>query len=211
MAEKMMKGFAQVVLLGLIVWLSGCSKKPDDGGGVITPPIEPPAFDIDKISDTYESVAAFNLHDLWGPYNVHDPSIKKYGDYYYCYSTDVGFGIDVRLGIQVRKSKDLVEWTFVGWVFNSLPAMGSAFISGHGGTPFNSLWAPYVMKVGNEFRLYYSLSSAVSRLSVIGLATSSSPEGPWTEKGLTVTSISDPTVQTNAIDPTVVVTPAGQY
>ena len=84
--------------------------------------------------------------------------------------------------------------------------MGSAYITAQGGTPFNSLWAPYVMKVGNEYRLYYSLSSAVSRLSVIGLATATSPEGPWTEKGLAVTSKNDPTVQTNAIDPTVVVT-----
>jgi arabinan endo-1,5-alpha-L-arabinosidase len=67
------------------------------------------------------------------------------------------------------------------------------------------------MKVGTEYRLYFSLSSAVSRLSVIGLATSSAPEGPWTEKGLVVTSKNDPTTQTNAIDPTVVVTSAGDY
>ena len=66
-------------------------------------------------------------------------------------STDVGYGIDVRSGIQIRKSKDLVEWTFVGWVFESLPAMGAAYITGQGGTPFNSLWAPYIMKVGNEY------------------------------------------------------------
>src|SRR6185295_11654571 len=147
----------------------------------------------------------------WSVYNVHDPSICKFGDYYYCFSTDVGYGIDVRSGIQVRKSKDLVEWSFVGWVFNTLPAMGSSFITGHGATPFNSLWAPYIMKVGNEFRLYYSLSSAVLRLSVIGLATSTSPEGPWTEKGLVVTSKNDATTQTNAIDPTVLVAPSGDH
>lgn len=179
----------------------------------VVPPVVPPvtpAFDINSITDTYESIAPFQYYTQWSVYNVHDPSIKKFGNYYYCYSTDVGFGIDVRSGIQVRKSKDLVEWTFVGWVFNSLPAMGANFITGHGGTPFNSLWAPCIMKVGSEYRLYYSLSSAVSRLSVIGLATSSSPEGPWTEKGLAVTSISNATIQTNAIDPTVVITPAGE-
>src|SRR5206468_3345789 len=74
-----------------------------------------------------------------------------------------------------------------------------------------SLWAPYIMKVGSEYRLYYSLSSAVSRLSVIGLATASSPEGPWTEKGIVVTSRNDATTQTNAIDPTVLVAPSGEY
>ena len=183
-----------------------------DAATVIPPPPPPPAaFDINSITDTYESIAPFAWYTKWSVYNVHDPSIKKFGDYYYCYSTDVGFGIDVRSGIQVRKSKDLVEWTFVGWVFNNLPSMGSAYITAQGGTPFNSLWAPYIMKVGNEYRLYYSLSSAVSRLSVIGLATATSPEGPWTEKGLVVTSKNDATVQTNAIDPTVVVTPAGEH
>ncbi|MFI5131149.1 MAG: family 43 glycosylhydrolase, partial [Chitinophagales bacterium] len=102
-------------------------------------------------------------------------------------------------------------WTFVGWVFNSLPPMGSAYITGQGGTPFNSLWAPCVIKAGNEYRLYYSLSSAILRLSVIGLATATAPEGPWTEKGLVVTSKNDPTVQTNAIDPSVVVTTGGEH
>jgi len=169
-------------------------------------------FDINTIEDTYGDVAPFDFYSKWGSYNVHDPSIKKFGDYYYCYCTDVGYGITVRSGIQIRKSKDLVQWTFVGWVFSKLPAKGSAFITQMGGTPYDALWAPYVMKVGNEYRLYYSLSSAVSRLSVIGLATASTPTGPWMEQGLVVTSANDGTQQTNAIDPTVITTPGGdQY
>jgi arabinan endo-1,5-alpha-L-arabinosidase len=194
--------------------LESCKK---GGGGTSPPPVDtipvtpPKLFDINSITDTYESIAPFSFHDKWSVYNVHDPSIRKFGDYYYCYSTDVGFGIDVRSGIQVRKSKDLVEWTFVGWVFSSLPSMGANFITGQGGTPFNSLWAPCIVKVGSEYRLYYSLSSAVSRLSVIGLVTATSPEGPWTEKGLAVTSNNNSTVQTNAIDPTVIVTPGGEH
>ena len=196
-----------------VLFIINSCKKNDGGSTTVPPPPPPPpaAFDINSITDTYESIAPFAYYTKWSVYNVHDPSIIKVGDYYYSYSTDVGFGIDVRSGLQVRKSKDLVEWTFVGWVFNSLPSMGASFITQSGGTPFNSLWAPYIMKVGNEFRLYYSLSSAVSRLSVIGLATSTSPEGPWIEKGLAVTSKNENTIQTNAIDPTVVVTPAGEH
>lgn len=195
----------------LFILLSASCNKNNGGGSTPPPPPPPPppSFDINSIQDTYGPIAPFANYSQWSVYNVHDPSIKKFGDYYYCYSTDVGYGITVRSGIQIRRSKDLVEWTFMGWVFDNLPAMGSAYITGQGGTPFNSLWAPYVMKVGNEYRLYYSLSSAVSRLSVIGLATASAPEGPWTEKGIVVTSRNEPTVQTNAIDPTVVVTPAG--
>ena len=168
------------------------------------------SFDINTIEDTYADVAPFNYYSKWGSYNVHDPSIKKFGDYYYCYCTDVGFGISVRSGIQIRKSKDLVNWAFVGWVFDALPAKGAAYIKQMGGVPFDALWAPYVMKVGNIYRLYYSLSSAVSRLSVIGLATSVSPVGPWTEQGLVVTSANDVSIQTNAIDPTVITTATGE-
>lgn len=205
----------------MLLLLQSCGTKdvsnptPAPTPPVVTPPVvtPPAAFDINSITDTYESIAPFAYHDQWGPYNVHDPSIKKFGDYHYCYGTDVGYGLanNLRPGIQVRKSKDLVEWKFAGWVFDGLPAIGSSYISGQGGTPVNALWAPYVMKVGSEYRLYYSLaSSTLFRLSVIGLATSSSPDGPWTEKGLVVTSGPNGT-QTNAIDPTVVVTPSGEH
>jgi len=206
--------YATLIILGL---LSSCSKKngASTGGSptdTATTTTTPAAFDINSIEDTYADVADFAYYSKWGPYNVHDPSIKKFGATYYCYSTDVAYGTTVRPGIQVRKSKDLVQWQFSGWVFPSLPAMGSATITGQGGTPNNALWAPYVFQAGAEYRLYYALSSPTPRLSVIGLATASSPDGPWTEKGVVVSSANDNTTQTNAIDPTVVTTPAGdQY
>jgi arabinan endo-1,5-alpha-L-arabinosidase len=50
----------------------------------------------------------------------------------------------------------------------------------------------------------------VGRTSAIGLLTSASLEGPWEERGLAVTS-SNSGPGTNAIDPSVVVTPSGQH
>jgi arabinan endo-1,5-alpha-L-arabinosidase len=202
------------ILIVLTIASTGCKKDSPStgtGGTDTTGTTTTTKFDINSIGDTYDSVAPFADYLRWGPYNVHDPSIKKFGDYYYCYSTDVGFGISVRSGIQIRRSKDLVQWEFVGWVFSSLPATGAAYIQQKGGTPNDALWAPYVMKVGSTYRLYYALSSNVGRLSVIGLATASNPEGPWTDNGLVVTSANDNTTQTNAIDPTVLVTPANEY
>lgn len=198
-----------VVLIGL----AGCQKKKDDEPeDPPSPPPPDPTFDINSITDTYAAIAPFTHYAQWGPYNVHDPSIVKSGDHYFCYSTDAAYGTTVRPGIQIRKSKDLFQWQFVGWAFNSLPAMGASYITQAGGTPFQSLWAPYIMKVNNQYRLYYSLSSATLRLSAIGLATATAPEGPWTEQGLVVTSRNDfPAVQTNAIDPTVAVTPNGEH
>ncbi len=208
-----MKGSAIVVLLAMTgILVAGSSCKKTDITPIV-PPVDtvpitpPPPFDINSITDTYEGVA--NNYTKWASYNTHDPSIIKEGDWYYCYNTDVSYGSAPRVGIMVRKSKDLVEWTYVGWVFNTLPSISTQYITGNGGTPVQGLWAPYIMKVGSEFRLYYSLASE-SRISCIALATAATPLGPWTQKGLVVTS-NNSGPGTNAIDPTVVVTPAGEH
>lgn len=191
--------------------LGGCSSNKVDTTIQPLPTTKPTVFDINSIKDNYADIAPATNYLKWGCYNVHDPSIIKDGDTYYCYNTDVAYGTDIRPGIQIRSSKDLIEWKFYGWVFEGLPTKGSDYIKQAGGTPFNSLWAPYVIKVGNEYRLYYSLSSAKPRLSAIGLATSSSPTGPWKEQGLTVVSKDDNTIQTNAIDPTVLIDQQGKH
>lgn len=200
-------------VLGAALLLASCAKKVDNTP--VTPPVDtsspPPVapFDINSISDTYGAIAPFAYYTKWSVYNVHDPSIIKDGDWYYCYSTDVAYGTSVRPGIQIRRSKDLVEWQYVGWAFSGIPAMGANYIKAQGGTPNAGLWAPYVLKQGSEFRLYYSLASDAFRVSCIGLATASSPAGPWTEKSLVVAS-TDGYPGTNAIDPSVVTTPSGE-
>jgi arabinan endo-1,5-alpha-L-arabinosidase len=205
--------YSRIFTLYILGILLSCSSddNSDIGPPAAHPPEAPGTFDIEKIEDTYPLLASFDSRLKWGPYNTHDPSIIKDGEYYYCYSTDAAYGITVPPGIQIRRSRDLVDWQFLGFVFDGLPKQGAEFIKTNGGSPFNSLWAPYVIKVGSEFRLYYSLSSPTPRLSVIGLATSDTPIGPWTEKGLVVTSRDNADIQTNAIDPTVVVTPEGEH
>ena len=204
-----------LIFILLLIAIISCEKKLDSLQP--TTPITPknpvittPTFDIDNINDSYAEIANPTNFLKWGCYNVHDPSIIKHNDTYYCYNTDVAFGFDIRPGIQIRSSKDLVQWYTYGWVFDQLPKMGADFIRQNGTQPFNSLWAPHVIKYNNEFRLYYSLSSSDPRRSVIGLATATNPEGPWTEKGLVVVSLNDNSRQTNAIDPTIVTTPTGE-
>ncbi len=212
---KKKRGCIVTVAVFCLLSMFSCSKEKDTPAPTppgTTPPVtNVPDFDIDNLNDTYAGIAPFEFRFKWGPYNTHDPSIVKAGEYYYSYSTDAGYGITVPAGIQVRKSKDLIDWTFVGFAFNGLPQKGKEFITQRGGAPFESLWAPYIMKVGGEYRLYYSLSSPSPRLSVIGLATSSSPEGPWVEKDLVVTSLNNSSIQTNAIDPSVVVDEFGDH
>ena len=204
------QGISANLLLCAVLLAASCKKDPVTSEPPVTEPPVTPVFDINSITDTYGHLASYDKRLFWGPYNTHDPSIVKAGEWWYCYSTDAAYGTAVQPGIMVRKSKDLVQWQYVGEAFSRLPAMGVQYIQSKGATPLNGLWAPYVLKAGSEYRLYYSLASSGFRVSCIGLATSTSPEGPWVEKGLAVTSeTSGP--GTNAIDPSVVVTPAGEH
>ncbi|MCB0636222.1 MAG: arabinan endo-1,5-alpha-L-arabinosidase, partial [Lewinella sp.] len=219
MMDKTFPRFTSVLLLLVALSMLGCKKDepiiivdpPDPPVPVDTTTLDDGPVDFTKLPDTYGQLASPDLTSQWMHYNVHDPSYLVGDDFTWCYNTDVAFGHDIRPGIQIRRSINLVEWEFVGWAFPGLPTMGSNFIAQNGGEPFNSLWAPYIMKVGDEYRLYYSLSSPTPRLSCIGLATASTPKGPFRERGLVVTSLANGAVQTNAIDPTVIVGEDGSH
>ncbi|WP_116126334.1 arabinan endo-1,5-alpha-L-arabinosidase [Lewinella sp. IMCC34183] len=218
-----MRSSLLILLLACICTL-GCEKETEITPTPTTPPAPPTPnpvgdttslddgpIDFSTFSDTYGDLASASRTADWRHYNVHDPTYVVDDDFTWCYNTDVAFGTDIRPGIQIRRSINLVEWEFVGWAFPGLPSRGENFIRRNGGEPFAGLWAPYVMKVGDEYRLYYSLSSPTPRLSVIGLATSDRPQGPFIERDLVVTSVNDATRQTNAIDPTVAIARDGSY
>lgn len=155
----------------------------------------------------YLAIAPFADHDQWGSHNVHDPSVIKVGNEYYMFSTDVAYGANLdRIGIQVRKSKNLVHWKFVGWAFKyGIPPKEMAYMSAHqAGYKKEGVWAPFIMKVGDTFRLYYAVPGNNGlKLAVIGLATSKNILGPWKDRGIVIaTTSSDPI---NSIDPSVIV------
>lgn len=162
--------------------------------------------------DNYLSVAKMEDYRQWGTYNVHDPSCRKLGDYYYMYSTDAIFGENrkearekgVPLGfIQMRRSKDLVHWEFLGWAFPEIPEESVQWVQFHaGGQGATNIWAPYIIPYKDKYRLYYCVSAFGRKTSYIGLAESTSPEGPWTQKGCIVKT--DDSTAMNAIDPSVI-------
>lgn len=162
------------------------------------------------IKDNYRDIAAIQDYKQWGPHNVHDPSCIKAGDYYYLYSTDAIYhprGVSeksdtIHIGnIQVRRSKDLVHWQFMGWAFKHIPDAAVQYVKkASGGRMPNGIWAPYIMKQGDKFRLYYAVSIFGANTSYIGLATSKSPMGPWKQQGYVVRT--DKNNKMNAIDPT---------
>jgi arabinan endo-1,5-alpha-L-arabinosidase len=138
---------------------------------------------------------------------VHDPAIIREGDTFYLFSTgpvaqDKGI-------IPWRSSKDLINWTHRGAVFQSLPAWATDKIPGTKG-----LWAPDIIFTNNEYRLYYSVSTFGKNRSAIGLATTptldpSKPGYGWTDKGLVFSS--NHKNDYNAIDPHIFVDRDGKH
>ncbi len=168
--------------------------------------------------DNYEELTKMADYPSWGTYNVHDPSCLFVDSCYYMYSTDAfllrerpGKGDSIPSGfIQVRKSPDLVNWEFVGWAFPEIPAEAVEWVkSRNDGRGAHNIWAPYIIKCGDRFRLYFSVSAFGRNTSYIGLAESDSPEGPWTQMGCVVKT--DTTSAVNAIDPTVIATSDGKW
>lgn len=91
-------------------------------------------------TDDYSSLSSMENYQSWGTYNVHDPSCRKMGEYYYMYSTDAIFRENrkeakekgVPLGfIQMRRSKDLVNWEFLGWAFPEIPQEAVEWVRTH--------------------------------------------------------------------------------
>ena len=92
-----------------------------------------------------------------------DPSIIRADNgVYYLYAT----------GEVIYKSKDLVNWDYVGKVFQGVPR--PSFVD------VNSYWAPCITKQDKLYVLYFALSVwGGEEEAGIGVATSESPEGPF--------------------------------
>ena len=144
-------------------------------------------------------------------FESHDPSLMKdpKSIWYYSYSTDTAITSKYEMGIQVRRSKDLIHWTYIG---NALSQ--KAIIEGKDNGEFpetGGFWAPFVEYIDHEYRMYYSATKAFgSSQSRIWLATAKHPEGPFENRGVVVdTWFTDDTLP-NAIDPHVIDTVEGE-
>lgn len=141
----------------------------------------------------------------WGELNTHDPSIIKDKDTYYVFSTDASYGDIHKRGVQIRKSKDLITWEYVGAAFEDYEKDCAQAIEWAKLNPEkDGLWAPDVVKVGNKYRLYYSASTFGSTRSCIGVAEAKNIEGPYKHKGIVYKSEVNAVNNPNAIDPALI-------
>nr|WP_321412462.1 family 43 glycosylhydrolase [uncultured Carboxylicivirga sp.] len=194
-----MRYFPYLIILVSVIGLQACSMKPVEKKR-------------NPYTDDYTEISSLSHRNQWNAANVHDPSCIKVGDTYYVYATgayftppNINFKDDsVHIGkLPIRSSKDLVNWNFEGWVFDETPNEAFAYVkSVNGGHAADNMWAPFIRKVGDEYRLYYSVSYFGSNASFIGMATSESPLGPWEDKGEIVKTTRESKM--NAIDPSVI-------
>ena len=73
------------------------------------------------------------------------------------------------------QSYDLIHWTYIGDAMQQTPVWV--------GTSAQQLWAPAIKYFNNRYYLYYAAPATLQGPPAIGVATSTSPGGPWTDKG----------------------------
>jgi len=174
---------------------AGCKKD------VVEPVVDEPEtgskFNIPTYADDYSAIATWSNRNKWNLANVHDPSVAWYKGYYYMYGTDASYGNEAagHGHFQGKRSKDLVNWEWVGgpfydapsWAADSLNAirsrMGLAAIAK--ANISYGYWAPVVrlVNVGGQdiLRMYYSI--VIDNYIKTGKAnTSANFDGSWTER-----------------------------
>ena len=93
--------------------------------------------------------------------------------------------------VPIIKSTDLINWTYVADAFTTKPNWGTANAG---------VWAPQIVRTAaGLYCLYYSLSTWGDPNPGIGVATASSPEGPFADQGKIFNSTESGVA--NGIDP----------
>jgi arabinan endo-1,5-alpha-L-arabinosidase len=195
--------------------------KTDDGQtpGPDNPPV---SYVIPDYADDYSSISSWDNHSSWNLANVHDPSIAYYNGYYYMYGTDASYGNEHEKAtsgrhFQGKRSKDLVNWTYLPGPMNDAPAWvkdSLNTIRGRMGLPeiekpSYGYWAPVVRKVTvggvDKLRMYYcivvnntikkggtSFDGSWTERAFIGMCESTDPaNAKWEDKGFVTCSSSD--------------------
>ena len=176
-------------------------------------------YSIPTYADDYSSIAAWNNRSDWNLANVHDPSVFFDGEYYYMYATNASYGNahDGHGHFHGRRSKDLVNWTYMGasmpstpaWVKDSLNNIRASYGLDPIDNPRFGHWAPAVHKVGEVYRMYYSIiidnyignglpnteenfDNTWTERAFIGMMETSDPfNNNWEDKGMVVCSVSE--------------------
>lgn len=132
--------------------------------------------------------------------DAHDPAVLKDDNFFYIYGTH---------NMPVWRSPDLIAFDRVEQkLVRRLPEEAAQ----HVGEGARTLWAPDVVKVGNEYRLYYCLSRFGTSQSYIGFLAGKSPTGPYQVGEEVLRSFHPPEEKegSNALDPSILIDEHGK-
>lgn len=223
-----------VLLLGGVVLLPSCgdpsdptginTDKPGDDDKNPTDPKDEIKYTAPDYPDDYSSIAGWGNHNKWNLANVHDPSIDYFDGYYYMYGTDASYGNEHEKAstgrhFQGKRSKDLVNWTYVAGPMNDAPAWVADSLNNirtRMGLPTidkNKIsygyWAPVIRTVTvggvTKLRMYYCIvvnnsiktggttyDGSWTERAFIGMCESTDPgNAKWEDKGFVTCSSSD--------------------
>lgn len=168
--KKAVKGLSLLLLVALLLSMAVAC---DNGTGdpEVTPePTLPAGTVIENEDGTVTTITQLKNPILPG-YHA-DPSVCKFGDTYYIYSTTDGYVLNGNGGKpQIWKSTDFVNWTVMEMELRN--EQGKAFNGAD-----NFFWAPSVIQVGEKYYLFFTLADYK-----IMVASADSPEGPFTVHG----------------------------
>ena len=210
----------KVLLLAAACIIASC-EDPSQGTGIMVGPGtgsgtggDNPSGEvkIPDYEDDYSAIAGWDNHNKWNLANVHDPSIEYYDGYYYMYCTDASYGNEHLKAATGRhfpgkRSKDLVNWTYVpgpmndapAWVKDSLNAIRGRMNLDPIANPNYGYWAPVVREVDGKLRMYYCIvidnligPGGWGERAFIGMCETTDPaSGKWEDKGYVVCSSTD--------------------
>ncbi len=209
----MKKIISIILMLSMFLAFSGCSIGGGDSDSTYKANDKADFSALDMPTD---GGLSFGTNDVKveARFGSHDPTCFKDPEsgIYYSYSTDNGFtGTRRSLGVQIKKSEDLINWEMVGLALDDA-SIAEARDNGKDAQKTGSFWAPDIVYVNGEYRLYYASTKAFGTAqSQIWLAVSDNPEGPFTNRGVVVSSWQNVTsTGPNAIDPDIITTKDGK-
>jgi len=169
-------------------------------------------------ADNYTGISGWNMRSQWNLANIHDPTVMLAEDgYYYMYQTNASYG-NAHAGagrghFHGRRSKDLINWEYLGGTMPSLPEWvipklneirAEMGLPPTTSTPTSNFgfWAPCVRKVHDGlYRMYYSIvcpgyidgPNTWGERAFMGLMENTNPANNdgWVDKGYVITNASD--------------------
>jgi beta-xylosidase len=157
-------GFARLLGLGVVlvlsVLLASGVGRAQETGDTYTNPVSR------DFADTFADPAVIKAKDgYWYAFGTSDPLREGEGEFH---------------TIPISRSKDLVNWKYVGDAFGSAAEVPWA-------APDSSIWAPDIRYLNGKYYMYYVVTQTTvtdePNDNAIGVATAPTPTGPWKDSG----------------------------